>query len=270
MTLATTASEATSRAEIYERELVHLFSAWADRLADLAAPRPGAYVLDVACGTGMATREVARRLGTDGRVEGLDADAAKLDVARDVADVRQRMLEWRLGDVHALPFADGTFDLVTNNEGLQFFADASRALEEMRRVLRPDGRLALAVWRPIQHLHGLRRLVEVLEKHLTPHAAALRGMAGPWERSALRALVASAGFHEVHVRIDADSVRWPSVERCLHATLGGSPLLGVLGDLSPEQHQALVCAVEESAGDDFLDDDGLLVPFEAYLLTAVR
>jgi hypothetical protein len=71
MTLATTASGAPSRAETYARELVPLFSQWAEHLVDLATSPPPACVLEVACGTGMATREVARRLGADGRVVAL-------------------------------------------------------------------------------------------------------------------------------------------------------------------------------------------------------
>jgi len=203
-------------------------------------------------------------IGTD------DAGEAMLEVARAVPDLNNPPIEWRLGDAEALPSTDATFDLVLCNEGLQFFAQPMRALEEMRRVLRPNGRLALAIWRPIQHQQGLERLVDVLEQHLTPHAADLRGMSGRWERTDLRNLVASVGFADVHIRIDPGSVRWPSVDACLSTTLGGSPLASAFDDLSTEARVALVRQLEKQAGDDYIDDDGVIVPFEAYVLSARR
>ncbi len=258
------------RADVYEREIVPWFKRWADHLVDVAAPHPAAHVLDVACGTGLAARIAASRLGVNGRVVAIDAGEAMLEVARAVPDLNNPPIEWRLGDAEALPSTDATFDLVLCNEGLQFFAQPMRALEEMRRVLRPNGRLALAIWRPIQHQQGLERLVDVLEQHLTPHAADLRGMSRRWERTDLRNLVASVGFADVHIRIDPGSVRWPSVDACLSTTLGGSPLASAFDDLSTEARVALVRQLEKQAGDDYIDDDGVIVPFEAYVLSARR
>src|SRR6266540_3559277 len=222
------------RADVYEREIVPRFKRWAEHLV------------------------------------AVDAGEAMLEVARAVPDLNNPPIEWRLGDAEALPSTDATFDLVLCNEGLQFFAQPMRALEEMRRVLRPNGRLALAIWRPIQHQQGLERLVDVLEQHLTPHAADLRGMSGRWERTDLRNLVASVGFADVHIRIDPGSVRWPSVDACLSTILGGSPLASAFDDLSTEARVALVRQLEKQAGDDYIDDDGVIVPFEAYVLSARR
>ena len=75
-------------AEVYERQLVPVMLApWAPKLIDLAEVRPGMHVLDVACGTGVVTRLAAERVGSGGRVVGLDINAAMLSVARRLAPV---------------------------------------------------------------------------------------------------------------------------------------------------------------------------------------
>src|SRR5687768_4083844 len=96
-------------AETYEARFVPaIFAEWAPLLADLAGIRPGMAVLDVACGTGIVTRTVADRLGSAGRVVGIDLNAGMLAVARRV----RPELDWRQGDVAHLPFAEGSFDAV--------------------------------------------------------------------------------------------------------------------------------------------------------------
>src|SRR5206468_12510003 len=92
----------------------------------------------------------------------------------------------------ALPLPDSAFDVVLCQQGLQFMADRPRALREMRRVLRPDGRLALSVWRSSA---GVEALWEVVARHLgAATAAAHRQAFALADRDALAALIAGAGF----------------------------------------------------------------------------
>src|SRR6266511_1586388 len=91
------------RADVYEREIVPWFKRWADHLVDVAAPHPAAHVLDVACGTGLAARIAASRLGVNGRVVAIDAGEAMLEVARAVPDLNNPPIERRLGDAEAFP-----------------------------------------------------------------------------------------------------------------------------------------------------------------------
>jgi arsenite methyltransferase len=106
---------------------------------------PTMSVLDVGCGTGFPTIELAQRLGPAARVTGIDPWAAALARARrkahvwDVANVT-----FVDGDATEMPFPDSSFDLVVSNLGLNNFADPTAALAECRRVVRPGGRLALA------------------------------------------------------------------------------------------------------------------------------
>jgi SAM-dependent methyltransferase len=142
---------AGSAPEIYERELVPaVFGAWAPVLVDLAQPRSGHRVVDVACGTGIVARIAAMRVGPTGAVVGIDLNPGMLSVARSAASTEPRSggpLQWQEASADKLPLADGSFDIVYCQLGLQFFADRAAALREMRRVLDTEGRLALMMVR---------------------------------------------------------------------------------------------------------------------------
>ncbi len=100
----------------------------------------GAHVLDVGCGPGTITVDIARRVAP-GRVVGLDASADVIDTAREQATGVDN-LEFRTGDVYALDFDDGTFDVVHAHQVLQHLPDPVQALQEMKRVCKPGGVVA--------------------------------------------------------------------------------------------------------------------------------
>lgn len=104
-----------------------------------------AQVLDVACGTGVVAVTAARR---GARVIGLDLTPELLVVARENAQIAGVAIDWREGDVEALPFADASFDAVVSQFGHMFAPRPERAIGEMLRVLRPGGTLAFSTWPP--------------------------------------------------------------------------------------------------------------------------
>ncbi len=107
-------------------------------------PGSGATVLDVACGTGNFARRFGRIVGLRGLVVGIDVSDTML--ARAVEDTRRAGLAnvaYVRGDAEALPFSDGAFDAVCCFAALHLFADPMRALDRMRAVLRPGGRVAI-------------------------------------------------------------------------------------------------------------------------------
>jgi len=107
------------------------------RLAAASAVRAGDRVLDAACGTGDLA--IADLKAGAGKVTGLDFSAKMLERAR----VKNTTIEWLQGDMLALPFADETFDAATVGFGVRNVEDLELGLRELRRVLRPGGRLAI-------------------------------------------------------------------------------------------------------------------------------
>ena len=104
---------------------------------------PTTWLLDVGCGPGTITADLARRIPA-GAVVGIDrAPAVVADARAAFATSTHPTLHFEVGDVYALPFADATFDVVFAHQVLQHLADPVRALREMRRVLRPEGWLAV-------------------------------------------------------------------------------------------------------------------------------
>jgi ubiquinone/menaquinone biosynthesis C-methylase UbiE len=166
--MATSASTlfSSSLPELYERFLVNsLFRPFAEVMLDRIGLASGERLLDVACGTGIVARLAQERLGDGGRVVGVDASPGMLGVARAVAPA----VDWRQGDAASLPVAAGeTFDAVTCHQGLQFFPDKQAAVRDMRRVLSPRGRVALATWRPLAETPLFQALHQVAERHLGP------------------------------------------------------------------------------------------------------
>jgi demethylmenaquinone methyltransferase/2-methoxy-6-polyprenyl-1,4-benzoquinol methylase len=117
---------------------------WRERAADQAQLAPGDSALDVCCGTGDLTLELAKRIAPGGNVVGCDFSEPMLDLARDKAGSRSTdgvRFEW--ADALNLPYDAGRFDAVTVGFGVRNFADRDRGLQEMARVLRPGGRLVV-------------------------------------------------------------------------------------------------------------------------------
>jgi ubiquinone/menaquinone biosynthesis methyltransferase len=108
---------------------------WKVRLVELAAIRPGANVLDLACGTGDIAFEAARR---GARVIGLDITPRMIELARAKPESTDQ-LSWMVGDMTALPVTATSFDVITTGYGLRNVPDLPRALAEIHRVLRPGG-----------------------------------------------------------------------------------------------------------------------------------
>lgn len=117
---------------------------WRERAADIAAPDPGDAVLDVCCGTGDLTFELASRVAPGGHVVGCDFSEPMLDLARDKAEARGAgsvRFEW--ADALNLPYDADRFDIATVGFGVRNFADRERGLRELNRVLRPGGKLVV-------------------------------------------------------------------------------------------------------------------------------
>ncbi|MDX6609825.1 MAG: demethylmenaquinone methyltransferase / 2-methoxy-6-polyprenyl,4-benzoquinol methylase [Solirubrobacterales bacterium] len=121
-----------------------LHHAWRERAVDRAEVSPGDSVLDVCCGTGDLALELARRVAPGGHVVGCDFSEPMLDLARDKARERGTggvRFEW--ADALSLPYDADRFDAVTVGFGVRNLANLERGLGEMRRVLRPGGRLVV-------------------------------------------------------------------------------------------------------------------------------
>src|SRR4051794_27214805 len=178
------------------------------RITAAAVVRPGDRVLDVCCGTGDLALAAAE---AGGRVTGLDFSARMLERARR----KSSAIEWIEGDALALPFADSSFDAVTIGFGLRNLTDADRGLEELRRVLRPAGRLAiLEITRPQGLLAPFFRFwfdgVIPLAGKVLPGGSAysylpasVRRFPGP---EALAELMDGAGFKEIRWRLRAGGI----------------------------------------------------------------
>jgi demethylmenaquinone methyltransferase / 2-methoxy-6-polyprenyl-1,4-benzoquinol methylase len=115
---------------------------WKRRVIQLARPQPGERALDLCCGTGDLTLALAKR-GAD--VTGLDFSEAMLQVAKEksarLAQRSETKIEFIRGDAQQIPFADGSFDVLTIGYGLRNLADLDAGLRDMWRVTKPGGRL---------------------------------------------------------------------------------------------------------------------------------
>ena len=260
-----------SAAEIYERHMVPaIFGPWAEDLLALAMPKPGERVLDVACGTGVVARLVAQRVGPSGTVVGLDLNPGMLAVARMAPPSQGGQIEWREGNVNAIPFPEATFDLALCQQGLQFFPDRPAALREIRRVLAPRGRLALSVWRPMQYSPGFAALFTALGRLIAPEAASI--MQGPFALGSaddLHTLLATAGFGDVVVRPATKTLRFPSPEEFVQRYVAATPLAGMVAKASDDARAALITEVG-AALKSCVDHQGLAFPIEAHVALGYR
>jgi ubiquinone/menaquinone biosynthesis C-methylase UbiE len=260
-----------SAPELYQRYLVPaITSLWAADLIERAQPQPANSVLDLACGTGVVARLAAQRV--KGRVVGLDLNPGMLAVARSVPN-SGAFIEWHEGSALSVPFDDSSFDLVLCQLGLQFFPDRPLALREMKRVLRPSGRVALSVFSAIERTPAANAFANALEKHLGPNASRIKRAEHIFPvADEVDLLMSREGFDQVNVTTVNKQITFPSVLDYVRFQLIATPMASLLTDHNPAERESIVQVVAADT-QSFLDpellrDDRLSFPQEAHIAIA--
>lgn len=184
-------------AENYERHflpsIARPVSAELLRTADL---QPGSSVLDVGCGTGLIARRAAEIVGQKGSVAGLDVSPDMIAVASALPVPEGAPIEWHQGDATALPFPDGSFDVVLCQMTLMFIEDRLTALHEMHRVLASGGRVLITTPGPIQATFEF--MEQAIVDHISPDLAGfVRMVFSMHDPEAHCTLLGDAGFEDV-------------------------------------------------------------------------
>ena len=255
-------------AENYERYFVPTIGMpFATALLDAARLRRGERVLDVACGSGVVTRLAAELVGTKGAVAGLDINPAMLGVARSVRS-SGAAIEWYEASAESLPLTDGAFDVVLSSLGLQFVANKATALREMRRVLAPDGRLAIATVGPTPPLFAI--LEQALARHVKPDVAAfVRAVFSQHEPHELEKLASDAGFRDVEVRSKTLTLTLPAPADFLWQYVHSTPLAAAVATIDHNGRAALERDVV-TGWRSFVKDETLADDVDVVLTTARR
>lgn len=255
--------------EVYERFIVAgVMKPFAHGVIEAAHLSSGQALIDVACGTGIVARMTKPIVGGSGRVVGVDINAAMLTMAAQLAQIERIAVEWREASVTGLPFETSSFDVALCHHGLQYFPHRVDALTEIRRVLRPGGRLVASVWRPVRYNPGHHAFANALEKYVSALAAAERRTPFSFsEPTDVREAFMSAGFENTNITLDARVARFPSPKAMIEIMVQGSPLAKVLDPMSRDAMSRVVEAVSRDL-EPYLDDVGLALPMQSWVISA--
>ena len=190
----------------------------ATALLKAAAAQPGERVLDVGCGTGATLLPFAEAVGPGGHATGVDISEPMLSVARRrVAERGLNNVTLLLADAQVHAFAPASADLLTSRFGVMFFADHTAAFRNLRKALRPQGRLCMAVWAPMGENTHMRVPFEIAARHVGPPAPTPPHAPGPLalsDQGYLNGVLTCAGYADVAIAptafhlvgVSADSV----------------------------------------------------------------
>jgi len=241
-----------SPAQAYQTILVPaLFTEWAPRVADAVGIQAGQRVLDVACGTGVLTREIHHRAGPTGHVTGLDLNPDMLAVASTLTHA----IEWKKGDAEALPFPDDHFDAAVCHFALMFFNDKVKALSEMLRVIKPGGKIAVIVWDALNNVPAYAKVTELLKTYIGEDAAdALRKPFCLGDYDQLVPLFEQAGADNLAISQQIGHACFPDIDTLIDAELEGwMPMNGIVISTSQAQQ---IRQVAKTLLHEYIDENG--------------
>ena len=191
-------------------------------LLEMAPPAAGEQVLDVACGTGLVSFAAARAVGPTGQVVGIDLSERMVEAAaRQASDAKLSNCGFSRMDAESLAFPDAGFDLVLCALGLMYMPDPKQALCEMRRVLRPGGRISLAVWGDRSQC-GWSAIFPIVDAEVASEVCPLFFSLG--QQDSLARLCADAQFEAVRYRRISTTLTFAGADEACDAAFLGGPV----------------------------------------------
>lgn len=239
---------------------------------DATRVSPGDRVLDVGCGTGQSTLDVAR-LAAPGRVVGVDLSAPMLDVARRRATVqRVANIDLLQADAQVHPFDPRSFDAAVSRTGAMFFGDAAAAFANVARALRAGAPLTLLAWQPPQANDWFRDLTAILAagRRLPAPPVDAPGPFSLADPERTCDLLEAGGFHDVTI----EGRRRPmwfgdTTDDAVRFITSLGPFAALLRDVAPGTRDAMRSRLADDV-DAHVTGEGVLYPSAMWLVTATR
>jgi ubiquinone/menaquinone biosynthesis C-methylase UbiE len=247
---------------------------YAEAVFGAAAVKPGEHGIDVGCGCGATTLELARRVGPGGEALGIDVSSVMLERARSRArEAGLANARFECADAQTHPFTPARFDLLISRFGVMFFDDPPTAFNNLRRALKPGGRLAFVCWQAGASNPWMLLPTMAVMQHVTIEAPADPLAPGPFafaDVERVRGILEQAGF--TNVKADAflrDMVvgGGPDVEDALRMLMRLGPASRALAQVDAATRKAAIDAVREVLA-PFQTADGVRMASAAWVVTA--
>ena len=244
------------------------------RTMDRARIAAGERVLDVGCGCGDTTLELARRVGPKGRVLGIDVSAGMVARAAETAgDAGLRNVLVENADAQTHRFPRGEFDVLYSRFGVMFFADAAAAFTNLRSALRPGGRVAFICWQALRENPWLAVPLAAAARHLTLPPPPAPDAPGPFslgDPERVRGILSRAGFADVRLEDlrETLTIGGGALDQAVEFVLQMGPTGAALREADPAVRPAVAAAVRAALA-PFHTPAGVRMPSAAWVVTGM-
>jgi ubiquinone/menaquinone biosynthesis C-methylase UbiE len=257
-----------------ERQQVQdtLLAQVSDILIDRAKPRAGERIVDVGCGCGATTIAFAQRVGPAGHVFGIDISAPMLARARQIAPT-ELPVDFVLADATVYPFDPASFDLMVSRFGVMFFAEPAASFANMRRALRPSGRLTFACWREPRDNPWLMLPLQAVYQHVPKLPQLGPEDPGPFSFASeqrVRRILSEAGFSRVEMErcdLSLDVATGRGLDAALETALEIGPASRALEGQPPDLRAAAANSIREALT-PFAKGQTVPLPASIWIVTA--
>jgi len=228
---------------------------------DRAAPAAGEHVLDIGCGCGGTTLDLAEHVGESGRILGVDISETMLGLANkrigNLPAKLQAVPSFALADASTFTFPKNEYDLLFSRFGVMFFADSTAAFANMRQALKPKGRLTFLCWGPPSENDWITTPLMAAREHLPPTEATDPKAPGPFafaDTDYVGGILAAAGFANIHVEATSPVMkigRGGSVEDTAEFFMEVGPVARALIDQNDSVRGRVKNAIADTIADRF-------------------
>lgn len=244
----------------------------ADLLIDRAKPAPGERVIDVGCGSGATAIAFGRKVAPTGHVLGIDISGPMLERARQTAP-KELPIEFALADATVHPFEPASFDLLASRFGVMFFADPVASFANMRKALKPSGRLAFACWREPRENPWMIAPLQAVYKHvpkLPPQGPEDPGPFAFASEERVHRILGSAGFTGIAMEacpLSFDIAIGGGLDAAVQSALEIGPTHRALEGQPAELRTAAVASLREMLA-PLARGDTVVLPGSVWIVTA--